>query len=415
MSIGFFHPLAGREISPAALPRGNPGMGGTPYLFLLTVWQLNASFGPGTAVLYTDGEIPADPRLPTRRAGSLEEAARKAAGDGMELLVVSGNSLRGAGERIVSRSPAPLAVWGHNTLDRRTRGIAARCDAVKWVVSVSEAQYRNMADTEVFGKCAWVNNCLPEGFFRLAEASALGEKRVAYLGSLYPQKGAHNLLDIWARVLREEPEAVLDVVGGAGLWRPSAGLGDLGVAEPWYERVLRGKLARLPRPDSVRFHGARSWDEIRPLLRECRAGVVNPSWFFRDETFCLSALELAAHGLPVVSRQRGDGLGTTVLHGRTGFLEDTDKAIAARLVALLRDRDAAHTQGLRARRHAHRFTAEQAARDWLALGAGEWTSPKQVTAVPRMFPADDLLLLCDKAHYRLIWAASGGLWDKGKG
>ena len=78
--------------------------------------------------------------------------------------------------------------------------------------------------------------------------------------------------------------------------------------------------------------GAKGWEYIDKFVSTFRLGIVNPSHYMRDETFCLSAVEMAAHGLPVISRQRHDGLQTTIIHGKTGYLEKNNKDIAERII-----------------------------------------------------------------------------------
>ena len=110
--------------------------------------------------------------------------------------------------------------------------------------------------------------------------------------------------------------------------------------------------------------GAKGWKEIDKMIPRARVGIVNPSHYMRDETFCMSAIELEAHEIPIVSRQRQDGLNTTIIHGETGYLEKKDVDIAKRIVELLHSKKRSIEMGQMARCYVHRFTPENEICKW---------------------------------------------------
>ena len=186
-----------------------------------------------------------------------------------------------------------------------------------------------------------------------------------------PQKGAHNLLEIWKYVEEKLPHAQLYIFGGANVWNANAKLGSGGYADPFYERVLQKRLKKLSHPENIHFMGAKGWDFIDSFIPTFRLGIVNPSHYRRDETFCLSAIEMAAHGLPVVSRQRHDGLATTVFHNKTGYLEKNDKEIADRIISIVSDPEKSRKMGLAGREYAEAFLAKTVVPKWRELAENQ--------------------------------------------
>lgn len=182
-----------------------------------------------------------------------------------------------------------------------------------------------------------------------------------------PQKGIHNLLDIWKYVEKNTSNAELYVFGGANVWNAENKLGSNGTADKYLERIIIKKLNHLEHPENIHFMGAMGWAEIDKLISSARVGVVNPSRYMRDETFCLSAIELEAHKIPIVSRQRHDGLNSTILNGRTGFLEKEDKDMAERIITLINNPKQSIKMGENARAFSKLFIPEQEVHKWLEL------------------------------------------------
>ena len=368
-SIAFFLDLSrfSDTLQTAQLEYGNPGIGGTPYLFLLTVKYLNKQFGQDYAIMLSDSEFEIkDPEVVCASVNDETGALFYCKEHGIDILVLNAN--------IADRLPAEfynteirIVLWAHNTVNSKAEKIAARQKAIFKIVCVSQQQYENMRDTICFNKCTYINNVLPKFFIDNAVLSNYGERKAVYVGSIMPQKGAHNLLNIWKWVEKETPDAELYIFGGAKVWNPALENGCLGIGDVFYDSVLNRALHKLKKPENVHFMGAKGWKEIEQEIKTFRVGVVNPSHYLRDETFCMSAIELAAHGIPVVSRDRNDGLLSTVKHNSTGFLEKTDKQIAKRIAELLASSDLCGEYGRRAAAFSKNFIVENEIHKWKEL------------------------------------------------
>ncbi|HKD18714.1 MAG TPA: glycosyltransferase, partial [Thermoanaerobaculia bacterium] len=128
------------------------------------------------------------------------------------------------------------------------------------------------------------------------------------VGRLVPHKGADRAIAIAER---------------AGL--PLAIVGDvtpyLEDSEPFYEERIRPKVDGV----RVRHFPRLANDEVLGLMAGARAFLFPISW---EEPFGLVVAEALAGGTPVVATPRGS-LPELVEHGVTGFLAETDDALAA--------------------------------------------------------------------------------------
>lgn len=380
-------------IENADLDKGNPGVGGTQYLFMYTVKLLNRLYGNDYAVLLTD--IVSDKLAPelnisySINEGSAVEYCEK---HNIANLVINANAADRVNPKIFNTT-VRIILWAHNTLTAKRQKIAAVTQSIKWVVCVSESQYNNMKDTPCFGKCTFINNIIPKYFYDHSTLTDYSEKKAAFVGSLMPQKGAHDLLDIWCFVEKQCPDAQLYIFGGANIWNENATLGKSGAADIFYDRLVQKRLKRLKHPENIHFMGAKGWEFIDSFISTFRLGIVNPSHYLRDETFCLSATEMAAHGLPVVSRQRYDGLQTTIDHGNTGYLEKSNKAIAERMIKILSDPNESKRLGSEGRKHAAVFSSQEIVKKWHELVISPCRNAR--SGKPAFFSKDAFLLRHD--------------------
>lgn len=353
-------------IECASFDLGNPGIGGTQYLFIITVISLNKLYGYNFATLLTDIKKERNYKEPLNIQGNIrtpEEAVKYCEEHHIETIVFNANVLNSSKANLFN-TRVNIVLWAHNTLPYTLQRIAAKTESIKKVVCVSESQYRNMSDSVCFDKCTFINNIIPESFVENAKTTDYSENKVAYVGCLMPQKGIHNLLDIWKYVEESSPETKLYVFGSAKMWHTSNGLDNNCFADQFYARIIKKKLKALKHPENIVFMGAKGWSFINEFISTFRLGIVNPSHYMRDETFCLSAIEFSAHGLPVVSRDRKDGLTTTVIHNETGFLEKDDKQIAQRIIAIVNNPSLASSLGTAGRKHSRNFFPEKNVIRW---------------------------------------------------
>ena len=168
-----------------------------------------------------------------------------------------------------------------------------------------------------------------DAFGQRAPAPLPPSPELLFVGSLHRTKGVDVLLDAWARVLREMPDAKLRIVGDGPM-----------------EAELRASAAGLPSPANVRFVGRISRGEVAQAMDEARALVV-PS---RSEGFGLVILEAMARARPVIASNVG-GIPELVIDGETGALvpPERDDLLANAIVTLLEDGDRCERLGRQGR------------------------------------------------------------------
>ncbi|TMR30336.1 glycosyltransferase family 4 protein [Actinomadura geliboluensis] len=159
---------------------------------------------------------------------------------------------------------------------------------------------------------------------------------VVCVSRLVPRKGQDALIHAWPRVLREQPDAALLLVGGG----------------PYRDRLQR-LAASLGVDRSVVFTGGVSWEEL-PAHYDAGDVFAMPCRTRRRgldvEGLGIVYLEASATGLPVVAGDSG-GAPDAVLDGETGLVVPgrSVAGIAAALTGLLADPARARAMGERGR------------------------------------------------------------------
>jgi len=188
-------------------------------------------------------------------------------------------------------------------------------------------------------------------------------KCVAFIGATTESKGFHHLLAAWPLVSERLPDATLEVFGSAALHHPSARMGSSGVMTAEFE-------ARYWRqPAQVHFRGSLPRAELCRELQEMRVAVVNPNLSGGTETFCLSAVEAQACGVPVIGAA-AQGLLETVADGRSGLLirSQSPRDLADAIVRLLIDDGLQRRLANGALAHAEQFRSPRVeAERWIAM------------------------------------------------
>lgn len=195
-----------------------------------------------------------------------------------------------------------------------------------------------------------------------------GRKVILYLGRLLPLKGVHRLLEVMPRVIRQEPKAMLLIVGSAfyGSNRKTAYVRKLErIAEP-----MKGYVQFVP---YVPYHQVALWYSIADI-------VVVPST--EREAFGLVNVEAMASGIPVLATKAG-GIQEIIEDGVTGFLlqpNDFQKELEAYLLRLLGNEELRIQMGVNGLKRVQQFfTWQHTADRWAKLVEREWDAVRNRT------------------------------------
>lgn len=168
-------------------------------------------------------------------------------------------------------------------------------------------------------------------------------QKVVFTGHLSERKGAHRVLQMWPMVRRQLADAQLIMVGSAKLYGVNWQVGRFGVAAPEFEEAYIAPLITefgSLKAAGVTFAGLLSASAIRTLFGQSAMGIVNFNWSGSLETFCMSAVEMLADRLPVLSFARGALPETIGSSGGAILLHSPSLSTAAnQLVSLLQNPD----------------------------------------------------------------------------
>lgn len=327
---------------------GNPGVGGSEYLFTLLASELKKNGINVVIYHYSDNVLPLDSCAYIVKNNI--EMVQKAQQDGIEILIHQ----VGKSENwycTLEKTTIKSIAWAHIYLDYQELKRIRTCNNVKRVVFVGKEEYDAYIDDEIIKKSDYIFNMIPTQIE--AKKRILNAAVVTYVGSLVPAKGFHKLAEIWPAVLKKVPNAELRVIGNGRVYNRNAKLGKYGISQEDYENSFMKYLTDkdgniLP---SVHFLGIIG-NEKTEIFKSTAVGVVNPTAL--TETFCMSAVEMQYSYIPVVSRKKW-GLLDTIKDNKTGFLFNNRAAFVDRIVLLLQDSVLNQQMG----ENAHEFVKEK--------------------------------------------------------
>ena len=321
--------IQGLDLS--APEKGNPGIGGTEYCFLLLAKFLNED-EDFDVTIYHFG----DNKLPSKDivCEDEEDALKKASANSGKTLMIIKNLQEPSFYDLFDKYDLNYVMWCHNFLTYEEMNFFYNNERVKRCICVGRQMYDYYVDHRIIDKMEYCfNMVIPGNTSRIKEY----DNNVTYIGSLISQKHFHILAKHWKEIVREVPGAKLHVIGSGKLYDRTSKLGPLSVADIDYENEFLpyleedGKLM-----SSVIFHGILGADKRDEVFENTAVGVVNP--MAATETFCLGAVEMEAVGIPVVTRKK-NGLLDTVRDNETGLLYNDESELAQKVIALLKNHE----------------------------------------------------------------------------
>jgi glycosyltransferase involved in cell wall biosynthesis len=328
--VAFF--LDTRRIRSADLrdvDAGNPGVGGTEYMFFLVAAHLARTH---QVSMYVTAAGHHPPAIRSVVIQDMREAVAAMQSAGEQIVILRDSEVL-PNQALLRSMQQSVVVWAHNYSNRRTLKTCAKLPGIARYLCVSRVQHEGLWDKAVFRKSDYIFNAVVSGTC-LAELQPPTRDNVVYMGCLVRSKGFHVLARYWGDIVRAVPTARLHVVGTRRLYNEGAALGPLSLASPGYERQFSRYVTEHGRlRQDIVFHGILGADKWR-LLREAKVAVTNPTG--AGETFCISAAEFGLLGVPVVTRNVGGPI-DVVASGVSGILFDDERELPEAVVGLLRD------------------------------------------------------------------------------
>lgn len=311
--------------------RGNPGVGGSEFLFLLLMYYLQQQ-ADYEIFCYHFEDVYLPQGVKERRIDCVEQALVLAKNDSVDFLVYQINWGKSWYEAI-NNADVKTVAWAHCYVSKEELYDMMNCPNLRRVVFVGREQYDTYIDHAIIEKSTYIYNMVP--IHGNEKRQQLKGKRVTYVGSLTRGKGFHILAKEWKKILEAVPEAELYVAGSGQLYDRRCRLGKCGIAEASYEnsfiRYLLDENGEILK--NVHFLGIVG-EEKKELFEKTCVGVINPS--AKTETFGVSAVEMEAYGIPIATRGQY-GLYDTVLHKKTGLLSHSGCGLRKNIICLLKD------------------------------------------------------------------------------
>lgn len=396
---------------------GNPGIGGTEWLFVAVSSLLANRDNEIETVLYTtvSGAFPVG--IDNVVVKDLSEAIELADSSGFDYLVVkhlADNII--SGRLDVRTKHLQIICWCHVFVCHWELDYYAQNHLISKVVFVGREMYDLYRDHKIYQKATYIYNCVPSGNAReMVQKVPYHSRRnvVVYVGSLVPFKGFHLLAQAWPQIIEEVPDAEMYVIGSGKLYDKNSQLGEWGIAEESYENSFMSFLTQSGKIiPSVHFMGVMGEDKKEILLKS-KVGVPNPSGI--TETFCLSAVEMQMHGCRIATIKYPGYLDTV----RNGKLYGRRDNLAEVVIELLKSSDNDYDKSMDY--FEHNFSFDVVCKKWeelLKTGTIRYTDKlnnlfyrlkwlkeilrvvKQYIPFMRNFPmAERLLIYIERKHY----------------
>ena len=241
--------------------------------------------------------------------------------------------------------------WLHITPEPDYLRALALNPYIRAIVCVEHEQYESIKDIPNSFKLTYIVNGFDTQHLRTKihhstfTSYTSTDRNIVYLGAINIQKGFHVLARLWPSIHKLYPDLKLNVIGSGSLYGSSQTLGPLNIADIDYE--MQYILPHLVTTDgrlmeSVNFLGRLDHTKYDYMSR-ASIGVINPTG--QTENCPGSALEFQALGVPVVSGAYY-GVLDTVRHNHTGLLSSNDRKFIANISYLLDNPRQAYQFGL---------------------------------------------------------------------
>lgn len=362
MIIGFyFNDLGFSELDLSHPLAGNNGIGGTQYCFILLADAL-LKYTNNQVIFYHYNENVLPDGTISKLIGGRDEIIDRAIDDKIDVLLFKAEGVSGF-VKALNSSNLHAVPWAHNYLYSEELTEYCNNPAISRVVFVGHEMYDRYIDHPIRNKATYIYNMFDGRVFNARPMPKVPV--VSYTGSLVPAKGFHILAKVWKEIIKEVPNAQLYVIGDGKLYDRNAELGAYGIAQKSYEDQFMPHLTvDGDLMDSVHFLGTMGKEKLE-IYEKTTVGVMNPTG--RTETFGLSAIEMSACGIPVVTK-RANGLYDTVIDGETGYLIKSKKELANRIIRLLTDNRLNDTMGKNGKKFADTaFLPENIVKQWESL------------------------------------------------
>lgn len=355
-----------------SLEEGNIGIGGTQYLYLLIVSNLQKknTNRENNYVLLTNCEINVKKDIITyKNVGNINEAYMWCEKNEYEYIIIRANEIASINANNLKSGKTKIILWAHNYVDKKVEELLYKNENVVKLVCVSKQQYINLKNSIAYSKMTYINNCIGSYIDSVELQYKKNNNIIYYIGAVEPNKGIHELIKIFSSVNKKNPNTKLVIIGGIGKLRAKEiKLGKMQITYKEYEKKIMRLINKKKLNQQVEFKGVLEAKKIRNIIKDNGGiGIISVSKPLMGETFCMTALELESYGIPVIARKRCDGLSTSIYNGYSGFVEKNDRKIINAVNLLIKNEKIYRKMSYNAIKYAKEFSVTNIINKWFKL------------------------------------------------
>lgn len=320
-------------VDPLEYLESNPGIGGTEYAILTISYLLSREEGFKVSLYVTKQVNVLNCNYNIVVIENIVDAINKADGNNDDILIFPNVGLSQPHLIKDVKHTVKLVLWCHLFCSKALLDFFAKNHIVDWYINVGEEELDTYRDHLEYEKSDYIYN----GIHVVEDIGLLPryvERKnvVTYIGNIKPYKGFHVLAKAWKKVIKEIPDAELNVIGSGRLYDRSVRLGKYNIATEEYENQFMPYLTDENGDilKSVHFLGIMGREKF-DILKNTKVGVPNPSGV--SETFGYSAVEMQMMGC-LCTTKLCPGYLDTILP--TGILYENEDQLAECIIELLR-------------------------------------------------------------------------------
>jgi len=302
---------------------GNPGVGGTEYMFSAISYLLSKK-KEYEVLFFTTIENVFSYNIKNIIVKSFNDAIIISEKENVDYLVIRTTNKKETYE-IINNANIKVIVWGHNFAKFKELNWIANCKNVYRYVCVGKNQLSLLDGHKVYKKSTYIYNCLFNDIYNVDTKNK--KKSICYVGSIIKTKGFDVCCRIWRKLYNLGYDIDLNVIGSGSLYNKNVKLGKYGIAKEDFENEFMKYLVDDNNNliSNVHLFGTLGHDRKVDVINSSYIGIPNPSG--ETETFGISAVEFESLGVPVVTKN-ACGFRDTVKNGNTGFLcKDEDEMV----------------------------------------------------------------------------------------
>lgn len=327
-----------KDVDCSEIKNGNPGLGGSIYLFIMLGYYLQLKYSESFEVVFFC-QFPEN--LPKNLKGikvkNFEDMISKSKEESIDVMILDSTKTTLKEYKSLKISNLNTIIWGHCFTNPIILNIIKNTPCIKKYICVGKEQLDQLVDNAVYSKSDYIYNLFDNKLYSQNINFNKKENIVTYIGAIDKGKGFHLIAKEWKKILKSVPDAKLYVIGSGKLYNRDAKLGKYKIAEESYEKSFIDCLLDEDGEilESVKFFGHLGMEK-NELISKTKIGIPNPSG--NSETFGLTAVEFQASGVPVVTK-KCHGYLDTVKNDYTGYLYEKDYELGDKIIQLLKDEE----------------------------------------------------------------------------